>query len=170
MLVAGLLRLPITLKLYSPLIFYVAVTLSFFIPCLLFVISYGSITVSAIRNFRREKKLKKETEADICMDQLRKSSTRTPAKFREMNVAFNVAIITILFVFGWGYFMGSQIYEMLSGSIVTGFLNWLIEFIPFIISCVNPLIYIMCTQSLKKNSQKLLSGWKIRIIRLLSFG
>lgn len=170
MLVAGLLRLPITLKLYFALFFYVAVTLSFFIPCFLFVISYGSITMSAIRNIRRDKKLKRETAAAICTDNLRKRSTQTTAKFREMKVAFNVAIITMLFVFGWGYFIGSQIYEMLSGLTLTGFPNWLIEFIPFIISCVNPLIYIMCTRSLKKNSQKLLSGWKTRIIRLLSFG
>ena len=126
--------------------------------------------MSAIRNIRRDKKLKRETAAAICTDNLRKRSTQTTAKFREMKVAFNVAIITILFVFGWGYFIGSQIYEMLSGLTLTGFPNWLIEFIPFIISCVNPLIYIMCTRSLKKNSQKSLSGWKTRIIRLLSFG
>ena len=163
LLIMGLLRIPIVSQSYNWIFFFIAATLSFFIPCILVLISYGFILVSAMKNMRMEKKISKVIVVISMMDQenLEKVTSMRPARFREIKIAFNVAIMTVPFVCGWGYFMTCNTYELVSGRDITGFQNWLIPFVPFVISCLNPLTYLMFTRSLRKSSLLLLSRSKL---------
>ncbi|XP_066933400.1 dopamine receptor 1-like [Clytia hemisphaerica] len=164
-LVLGLLRIPITSEQYGSIFFFIAVTLSFLIPCVLFVISYGFILVSAFRNIGKAKSTKRKAlpTEDLLPKNVAKNvnlaTTASSVRFREIKVTLNVAIMTIPFVCGWGYFMARNVYAVLTRSFITGFQGWLISFIPFIISCVNPLIYIAFTRSLRMHSKKMISAW-----------
>ena len=163
LLIMGLLRIPIVSQNYNLVFFFIAATLSFFIPCILVLVSYGFILVSAMKNMRMEKKISKVIVVISMMDQenLEQVTSMRPARFREIKIAFNVAIMTVPFVCGWGYFMTCNTYELVSGKDITGFQNWLIPFVPFVISCLNPLTYLMFTRSLRKSSLLLLSRSKL---------
>ncbi|XP_066935107.1 D(1) dopamine receptor-like [Clytia hemisphaerica] len=163
LLVMGLLRIPIVSDVYNSVFFFIAATLSFFIPCILVLVSYGFILVSALKNMKMEKKISKVIVVISTMDQenLEKVASMRPARFREIKIAFNVAIMTVPFVCGWGYFMTCNTYEIVAGKDITGFQNWLIPFVPFVISCLNPLTYLMFTRSLRKSSLVLLSRSKL---------
>ncbi|XP_066935106.1 histamine H2 receptor-like [Clytia hemisphaerica] len=163
LLVMGLLRIPIVSDVYNSVFFFIAATLSFFIPCILVLVSYGFILVSALKNMKMEKKISKVIVVISMMDQenLEKVASMRPARFREIKIAFNVAIMTVPFVCGWGYFMTCNTYEIVAGKDITGFQNWLIPFVPFVISCLNPLTYLMFTRSLRKSSLMLLSRSKL---------
>uniref|UniRef100_A0A7M5X4L6 G-protein coupled receptors family 1 profile domain-containing protein n=1 Tax=Clytia hemisphaerica TaxID=252671 RepID=A0A7M5X4L6_9CNID len=163
LLVMGLLRIPITSELYNSVFFFIAATLSFFIPCVLVLVSYGIIMVSAFKNIKMERRISKDIVlvATLEQDKIDQATSMRPARFREIKIACNVALMTLPFVCGWGYFIGCTTYEIFSGHVLTGFQNWMIPFLPFIISCVNPLTYLMFTRSLRKNSIMLLSRSKL---------
>ena len=163
LLIMGLLRIPIVSQNYNLVFFFIAATLSFFIPCILVLVSYGFILVSAMKNMRMEKKISKVIVVISMMDQenLEKVTSMRPARFREIKIAFNVAIMTVPFVCGWGYFMICNTYELITEQWLNGFQNWLIPFVPFVISCLNPLTYLMFTRSLRKSSLLLLSRSKL---------
>ena len=145
-------------KTYHDVFFYSAVTCSFFIPCVLVLTSYGFILVSALKNMRMEQKISKVIVVISMMDNqnLEQVASVGPARFREIKIAFNIAVMTIPFVCGWGFFMICQIYENATGYQFTGEMNWFITRLPFIVSCINPLTYIMFTRSLRKNSLNVL--------------
>ena len=145
-------------KTYHDVFFYGAVTCSFFIPCVLVLTSYGFILVSALKNMRMEQKISKVIVVISMMDNqnLEQVASVGPARFREIKIAFNIAVMTIPFVCGWGFFMICQIYEKATDYQFKGRMNWFIPRVPFILSCINPLTYIMFTRSLRKNSLKVL--------------
>lgn len=159
MFILGTLRICIISELYEKIFFYTAITLSFFIPCVLVLISYSFILVSALNNMKMEKKISKVIVVISMMDRenLEQVTSMRPARFREIKIALNVAVMTVPFVCGWGYFAICHVYEIVSRSDIDGFQNWLIPLVPFIISCLNPLTYLMFTRSLRKSSVVLLS-------------
>ncbi|XP_066933401.1 melanocyte-stimulating hormone receptor-like [Clytia hemisphaerica] len=150
-LVMGLLQIPIVGEIYFFVYIYLIATLSVLIPFLLFVISYSFIMVSACRNIRNDKKKHRNAQPTHNAGRL--------SRVKELKVALNVAIMTIPLIFGWNYFMGNNIYAELNFERITGFHNWLAPFVPFIISCVNPLIYIAFTRSLRTHSKKIITAW-----------
>jgi len=161
LLVMGLLRIPIVSEAYSDVFFFVAATLSFFIPCILVIVSYSFIIVTALKSMKIERKISSVLAVISDQENLEKVKSMRPARFREIKIAFNVAIMTVPFVCGWGYFMACTIYEIVADDDITGFQNWLIPFVPFVISCLNPLTYLMFTRSLRKSSLMLLSRSKL---------
>ena len=152
------LRTEIDEKTYKDVFFYSAVICSFFIPCVLVLTSYGFILVSALKNMRMEQKISKVIVVISMMDNqnLEQVASVGPARFREIKIAFNIAVMTIPFVCGWGFFMISQTYEKAADIQFDGLKNWFIPRLPFIVSCINPLTYLMFTRSLRKNSLKVL--------------
>ena len=156
LLIIGLLRIKITSELYLILFSLIVATLSLHIPCLLVVMSYSFILVSACRNIRKEKKYKNTQTTDHL---IRKSLSKSQARFREIKTALNVALMVSPVIGGLVYSMGGIFYEDVIGRDIIGFQNWLLPFVPFIISCVNPLIYITCTRSLRTNSKMILYAW-----------
>ena len=153
------LRIWIVEPLYDSIVFYFAVTCSFFIPCILVLTSYSVIMVSALKNMKMEKKIRKVIVVISMIDteNLEKVTSLRPARCREIKIALNVAIMTIPFVFGWGYFMVANVYEIEAKYLFKGFQNWLIAFLPFFVSCLNPLTYLLFTRTLRQSSWKILT-------------
>ena len=156
LLMLNVLRIWIMEPLYDSILFYFAVTCSFFIPCVLVLTSYSVIMVSALKSMKKEKKIRKVIVV-IDKENLEKVISLRPARCLEIKIALNVAIMTIPFVFGWGYFMVANIYEIEAKYLFKGFQNWLIAFLPFFVSCLNPLTYLLFTRTLRQSSWKILT-------------
>lgn len=150
LLVLALLRIIIVEKSYVDFVYFYAVVLTFFIPCFLVINAYVAIIVTVIK-----------TNFQLIRSNIRASSAATvqTSRYREIKLAFNVIIIIIPYVCGWGYFMILTMYEQAHDVVFTGLLDWFTVALPFLVSCINPLIYLLCTASLKKYSIRLLRKW-----------
>ncbi|XP_057312125.1 alpha-1A adrenergic receptor-like [Hydractinia symbiolongicarpus] len=154
----GIFRIWIDNQTYEVVYFCIAAVTTFFIPCILVLISYSFIMTSALKNIKMEQKITRVIVMISLMNQsdIHKASSTRPARCREIKIAMNVAIMTVPFVFVWGNFMICQMYEVSTDKHVNGLENWLVTYSPFIISCVNPFAYLMFTRSLRKSSWKIL--------------
>lgn len=157
------LRVVIKSSTYSSIIFYFAVSFSFFIPCILVLISYINISVKALNNLQMEKRIQRSMIAVAMLNehkyqqhQQRKTSRSHP-QARELKLALNLTVMTVPFVFGWGYFMVGNIYEEVTHTPLTGINNWFLNMLPYLISCLNPVTYLLFTKTLRKEAIKLLA-------------
>ena len=171
----GVLRIWIRSDVYAKMFFFTAATLSFFIPCIFVVTSYNIIVFSALKTMKMEKKICKALVAIAAMNQNREQNgggggpnagppvppppaqTVKNNRCREIKVALKVTTLTCPFVVGWGYFMVCNVYEMAADYEFRGVSNFMILFIPFIVSCLNPLTYIMFTRTLRQGAWLILS-------------
>lgn len=140
---------------YNTVIFFVAVILSFGIPCVLVLISYINISIRALRNLQMEKRIERSL---IIVSMLNNNSRKTPRyhhQIRELKLALNLTIMTAPFVFGWGYFMICNVYEEVAKTTLYGLKNWVLNMLPYLISCLNPITYLLFTKTLRKEAIKL---------------
>ena len=140
---------------YNTVIFFVAVILSFGIPCVLVLISYINISIRALRNLQMEKRIERSL---IIVSMLNNSTRKTPRyhhQMRELKLALNLTIMTAPFVFGWGYFMICNVYEEVTRTTLDGLKNWFLNMLPYLISCLNPITYLLFTKTLRKEAIKL---------------
>ena len=144
-----------TVTSYNTVIFFVAVILSFGIPCILVLISYINISIRALKNLQMEKRIERSL---IIVSMLNNSPRKTPRyhhQIRELKLALNLTIMTAPFVFGWGYFMICNVYEEVTKTTLDGLKNWVLNMLPYLISCLNPITYLLFTKSLRKEAIKL---------------
>ena len=140
---------------YNSIIFYIAVCLSFGVPCILVLISYLNISIRALRNLQMEKRIERSL---IIVSMLNDSQRRAPRyhhQIRELKLALNLTIMTAPFVFGWGYFMICNVYEEVTKTTLVGLKNWFLNMLPYLISCLNPITYLLFTKTLRKEAIKL---------------
>lgn len=140
---------------YNTAIFFVAVLLSFGIPCALVLISYINISIRALRNLRMEKRIERSL---IIVSMLNNTTRKTPRyhhQMRELKLALNLTIMTAPFVLGWGYFMVCNVYEEVARTHLDGLKNWFLNMLPYLISCLNPITYLLFTKTLRKEAVKL---------------
>ncbi|XP_004205690.2 histamine H2 receptor isoform X1 [Hydra vulgaris] len=163
-------RIWVVQKFYEETIFFVAVSCSFFIPFVLVTTSYGIIMFSALKSIKMEHSIRKVIAAISRLDDnLLTKATVRPPRFREIKITFNVMTMTIPFVCGWGYFMTCSTYEIAANYKFKGFQNWLIMSLPFLVSCINPLTYIVFTRSLRQSSFRVLSNLCSNIFQRVSY-
>lgn len=132
---------------YSTHLNYVTIFVAFFLPCCLVLISYTVIIVVTIRSNR---KLVRE---NACRNSI---SNQGLNRFREIKLAINVTVIIFPIMFGWGFVATVSIYEELTNSKLSEVFDNLILIVPITMSSINPLVYLMMTSSLRKNSIKTL--------------
>ena len=123
--------------LFHRLVFYISVTGSFMIPCALVLISSVCIIISVVKSSRKL--------------QTNRVHNRTDRR-HEIKLAFKVIIIIIPFVFGWGFFVCLNIYEVVNKITFFGLIDLSMIVIPSLIACLNPVTYLLFTDSLRKNS------------------
>lgn len=146
---------------YADDVFFFVVVCSFLFPCLLVLISYVKIALIALKNLQTDRKIYKSIFA-IAM--LGPNTPNRPARFREIKLALNLAIMTTPFVFGWGYYMIYSIVEVINDEITNNeVVMFMMNSLPFIISCVNPVTYLIFTRSLRKESYRVISTTFVKL-------
>lgn len=81
---------------------------------------------------------------------------RNSIRCREFRLAINVAMIVLPFLGFWGTFLFISVYEMIKNIIFLGVINWLLPILPFLASCLNPILYLAFTRSLRKAVKSLI--------------
>jgi len=148
LLLLSLSRIWILDELYRLCLFY-GVAVCFFLPCFLVFVSYIVIIAFTIRSNRQL----------VRANARRNSITlRGISRFREIKLAINVTVIILPLMLGWG-FVGvvNVCKELQKIELLLGVHSLLLIFIPITFSSINPLIYLMLTSSLRKNSVKTIS-------------
>ena len=171
---AAFLRIPIHSKIYSLVIFFTTATIMLFIPVVLIIISYTLVVISAYQNLRQDQKRMKMFTIFIKQGQPesewlngRQKSARkgklSAIRCREIKLSVNVALIVLPFLFCWGFFIFVHIYEHVMDYQFSSssFVNWFIFHLPFTVSSMNPVFYLLLTRSLR-NTVKLMIQRKIK--------
>ena len=145
--VLSLIRIGFSDASYSTHLHYVTIFGGFFLPCCLVLISYTVIIAVTIRSNRK-----------LVRENARRNSISNQglSRFREIKLAINVTVIIFPIMFGWGFVATVSIYEELTKRKLSQVFDNLILIVPITMSSINPLVYLMMTSSLRKNSIKTL--------------
>ena len=81
---------------------------------------------------------------------------RNSIRCREFRLAINVAMIVLPFLGFWGTFLFISVYEVVKKVVFLGVINWLLPILPFMASCLNPILYLTFTRSLRKAVKSLI--------------
>lgn len=158
----AMLRIKIQSEQFNNVLVFGAMIANFALPCFIIVATYIGIFTAAIKNIRVTKALEKALHiANGQSVELGASSCRrnTLLLSREMRVAFNVLIILIPFVVGWGFYFGTHWYEMITQNYErSNIYEFSLLVIPWINSSLNPVIYILATPSLRKGCRQIICG------------
>ena len=171
---AAFLRIPIHSEIYSLVIFFTTATIMLFIPVVLIIISYTLVVISAYQNLRQDRKrmkmftifIKQGQPESEWLNGRRKSPRKgklSAVRCREIKLSVNVALIVLPFLFCWGFFIFVHIYEHVMDYQFSrsSFVNWFIFHLPFTVSSMNPVFYLLLTRSLR-NTVKLMIQRKIK--------
>ena len=157
----SMLRIKVVSYSFRMSVLFTAMILSFIVPCLLIVVSYTGIILSTVNSIRMTRALEKAISiatsrgAESLND---KASRKRRVRSREVRLAFNIMIILVPFVAGWGFYFGTHWYEILSGDQNrSNIYEFCLLVIPWVNSSLNPVIYILVTKSLRKGCKRMIS-------------
>ena len=157
----AMLRIVITSIFYESFVFYASATLILFIPLVTIVVAYTFIIISVYQNLTQERQRLKvltillRSNSNITMNknenERKNSWTLTTTRCREIKVSINVAMIVLPFLLCWGFFVSAHVYERTTGYRFEGMCNWILFVLPFGVSSLNPMLYLLFTRSLRKS-------------------
>jgi len=70
--------------------------------------------------------------------------------FREIKVTLNILIIVFPFTAGWTFFIGTHLYEDINHTVESVTYNFFMVIIPWLLSVLNPVIYLVVNRSLRQ--------------------
>lgn len=157
-LVAGLLRTTIDNKMYQNIVVYVAY-INFFVSISATIICYTLIFLIVLHKLKGSRKLEKLMsytryafyieggEQDLSQEKKR----RWRILFREIKVTGNILVIVFPFTAGWTFFIGTHFYEDVFNTWMKNITwNFLMIIIPWLLSVLNPIIYLLVNRSLRQ--------------------
>ena len=145
-------------------------------PLVTIIISYTVVLVSAYKNLSQDRKRLRmlaiflrrsytpQSSNDVTMSPTSGSSLidqntkcrQKAIRCREIKLAINVAMIVLPFLGCWGFFAFVNIYETIVTRVFKNEINWLISILPFITTCLNPVLYLAFTRSLRDTVKSLI--------------
>ncbi|XP_066911073.1 somatostatin receptor type 2-like [Clytia hemisphaerica] len=128
---------------------YSVIIIAFMVPCAFVFLSYTVIIAVTIRSNQQ-----------LVRDNVRRNSAISTTglnRFREIKLAINVTVIILPIMFGWGFVAIVSIVEGIRDTLSV--YGKLIFIVPITMSSINPLVYLMMTASLRKNSLKTLHSF-----------
>jgi len=160
--ILAMLRIKFQSNEYNISLVFAAMIANFVLPCFIVVATYIGIFASAVKNVRVMRALDKVVQSASS-----RGATKSNVSYRkivttlplEARLAFNVLIILVPLVAGWGFFFGTQWYEMMTGDYGrSNIYEFCMLVVPWINSSLNPVVYILATSSLRKACKQLLCG------------
>ena len=133
------------------------VTLGFPIPVGVVIISYCSI---GIKSYHRIQKRKDDTGGK------RQHGLRSRLVSNEMKNLLNISLLVLPMTASWSVFFIVIIYEEVSGSYIDGWLLYVMTFLPFVSSAVDPILFIVGTRSLRERLR--ISTFRFRLKKTFS--
>lgn len=160
LLVAAFLRIYCHNAKYYTAVLYAGFS-GYFIPVSVIILSYSVIFVVIVRKLKSirdlERVVSNATSGDGgggCCDDVTVSNKKKRQRrklLRELKVTANILFIVVPFTTGWSYFIGTHIYEhAYKMTILNEAHNVAMIIIPWLLSSLNPIIYLLLNRSLRK--------------------
>jgi len=155
LLIAALLRARWQDTTYYTVILYVGF-MSYFVPVSIIIISYTVILIVIVRKLKSirdlERVISNATADHNHNKELSDKKRRRRRKLlRELKVTANILLIVVPFTTGWSYFIGTHIYEhAYKTTILNEAHNVAMIVIPWILSGLNPIVYLLLNRLLRK--------------------
>ena len=149
LLIAAFLRIYCHNATYYTAVLYAGFS-SFFVPVTIIMVSYSVIFVVIVHQLKSIRDLERVVSNAIgggCD----KKQRRRRKLLRELKVTANILFIVVPFTTGWSYFIGTHIYEhAYKVTILNEAHNVAMIVIPWLLSGLNPIIYLLLNRSLRK--------------------
>ena len=150
-LIAALLRTNVNCKTYDDVVLYIGFS-SYFIPVSLIIVCYTLIFLVILPKLKEIRELEKviANARHIFSGASTKKKLGRRKLFRELKVTGNVLVIVIPFTVGWTFLIGTHLYEETKMKISDNAHNFTMIIIPWILSGLNPILYLMLNRSLRQ--------------------
>lgn len=161
LLIAAFLRIYCNNATYITAVLYAGFS-GYFIPVSVIIISYSVIFVVIVRKLKSIRDLERVVSnvtgpgdgaccGDVTVTVSNKKKRRRRKLLRELKVTANILFIVVPFTTGWSYFIGTHIYEhAYKVTILNEAHNVAMIVIPWLLSGLNPIIYLLLNRSLRK--------------------
>ena len=123
---------------FQTVVFWTLIFFAFVVPLVLITICYSLIAVAGYLSLNNH-----NVTCQLAI--LKKNNTA-----KELKLLFNTSIMVLPMMTCWSIFFGGTIYEKLTDTYLSGQMNWILTFLPFLASALDPIIYTMNTRSLSK--------------------
>lgn len=155
-LILGLIRKNITNHTYQKCVLYLGYG-NFFVAALVTLLCYIVIFLIVFPKLKASRKLEKLmsysrfTFSQGAEQELNGNKKKNPRLLlREIKVTGNVLLIVVPFTIGWTFFIGTHFYEEFNPPLRNQMHNLVMIIFPWILSGLNPIIYLLVNRSLRQ--------------------
>ena len=143
---------------YQYTVLTIAYLVGFIIPCGIVTISYIIILCITLRIIKMSRKLEKSLRVNQLDGDNSKKQGKKKLQLYEAKVAVNLMLILVPFMAGWGFYFGTFWSEHFNGDVMTRspLYEWFLLVLPWFISSINPVVYILVTKMLRQGCRKLI--------------
>lgn len=154
----SVLRGKIQNKGYQYSVLTVAYFMGFIIPCIIVTISYAIILFTTLRIMKLSKRFERSLRSVRGEENKDKGQRTKKLQLHEAKVAVNFMLILVPFMLGWGFYFGTFWSEHFDGDLRSRspLYEWFLLVIPWFISSINPIVYILFTKLLRHGCRKLI--------------
>ena len=154
----SVLRCKILNKGYQYSVLTLAYFMGFIIPCIIVIISYAIILFTTLRIMKLSKTFERSLRSVRGEENQDKGQRTKKLQLHEAKVAVNFMLILVPFMLGWGFYFGTFWSEHIDGDLRSRspLYEWFLLVIPWFISSINPIVYILFTKLLRHGCRKLI--------------
>lgn len=173
----SVMRCKFSSEVYQYTVLTIAYIVGFIIPCGIVTISYIIIFCTTLRIIRISKQLERSLRMSSVEGDKARKQGKKKLQLHEAKVAVNLMLILVPFMVGWGFYFGTFWSEHFNGDVLTrsSVYEWFLLVIPWFISSINPIVYILFTKMLRQGCRKVICRYlkkrqrRDRIARTTSF-
>ena len=146
---------------YQYTVLTIAYLIGFIIPCVVVAISYAVILCVTLRIIKMSRRLEKSLRVNSLDGESRKKQGKKKLQLYEAKVAVNLMLILVPFLVGWGFYFGTFWSEHINSDAARRppIYEWFLLVIPWFISSINPVVYILMTKVLRHGCRKLICSY-----------
>ena len=143
---------------YQSTVLTIAYFVGFIIPCAIVLVSYALILCITLRIIKMSRQLEKSLRVNNIYDENSKKQGKKKLQLYEAKVAANLMLILVPFLVGWGFYFGTFWSEHFNGDVIerSPLYEWFLLVLPWFISSINPIVYILMTKLLRQGCRKLI--------------
>lgn len=156
--ILSVLRCKFTGKAYQYTILTIAYFVGFIIPCGIVTISYTIILCTTVRILKMSRQMERSLRMNNIEGDKPKKQGKKKLQLHEAKVAVNLMLILVPFMVGWGFYFGTFWSEHFNGDVLvrSALYEWFLLVIPWFISSINPIVYILFTKMLRQGCRKMI--------------
>ncbi|XP_065060128.1 5-hydroxytryptamine receptor 2B-like [Rhopilema esculentum] len=156
--ILSVLRCKFSSDAYQYTVLSIAYIIGFIMPCGIVTISYAIILFTTLRIIKISRQLERSLKVSRGREDNDKQHGTKKLQLHEAKVAVNLMLILVPFMAGWGFYFGTFWSEHFNGDVISrsALYEWFLLVIPWFISSINPIVYIIFTKMLRQGCKKLI--------------